>query len=396
MTKTLDSVVLRYVGFGLLFLGAALLIYLVRGALPVFIVGGVIAYALEPVLQRLEKRGRSRRSAVGFVFAVYLLISLILLSLLAAAFQQGLALASNIRAYNEQATQLVENNRRRLDESKLPKAVKASINDAIDSGLARAGKQVPEIAPKIAAAGAAGLGAFLLNLFLLNLITLGLMLEAQAIRGRMLMLIPSPYRRDMTELSQSINELLGRYVRGQMIVCGTYGALCTVAFEILARVYGMQYPLVLGAMAATIYILPYFGPFLIMSSAGLAAYFTASQPIPCAIAAVGSCIVLNLIVDYGVAPRVLGKGVGLHPLMVIFALLCGLQLAGPLGTVVAVPIFASLRVIAIYLFPQLAAPLPIESPQSTSQDTPNDSVSEMTQRVAGAEASAEAKVEAGA
>ncbi|PQV65442.1 putative PurR-regulated permease PerM [Abditibacterium utsteinense] len=387
MTKTLDSVILRYVGFGLIFLSAAVLLYLVRGALPVFVVGGIIAYALEPVLQKLEKSGRSRKSAVGFVFVIYLLLGLIFLSLLAAAFQQGLSLASNIPTYNRQVTALVQNNRRRLDESKLPKAVKASINDGIDTGLSRFGKQVPEIAPKIAAAGAAGVGTFLINLFLLNLITLGLMLEAQAIRGRILMLIPSPYRRDMTELSQSINELLGRYVRGQMIVCGTYGALCTVAFEVLSRVYGMQYPLVLGAMAATLYILPYFGPAIIFTSAGVAAYFTSAHPVPCALAALGSCIVLNLIVDYGVAPRVLGKGVGLHPLMVIFALLCGLQLAGPLGTVVAVPIFASLRVIAIYLFPQLAVPLPTESPEATSLDKPHDSTSEMTQRVAKAEAS---------
>ncbi len=392
MTKTLDSVILRYAGFGLLFLALLVLLYLVRGALPVFLVGGLIAYALEPVLQKLEKRGRSRKSAVGFVFAISVLIGLIFLSTLAAAFQQGLALAANIPTYNRQAVQIVENNRKRLDNSKLPKAIKASINDAIDNGLTSAGKQVPELAPRIAAAGAAGVGTFLLNLFLLNLITVGLMLEAQSIRGRILMLIPAPYRRDMTELSQSINELLGRYVRGQLIVCGTYGALCTVAFEILSRVYNLQYPLVLGALAATLYILPYFGPFIIFTSAGLTAYFTSNQPIPCTVAALASCLILNLIVDYGVAPRVLGKGVGLHPLMVIFALLCGLQLAGPLGTVVAVPIFASLRVIAIYLFPQLAAPLVLESPQATSLDKPHDAVSEMTQRVAGAEAKAEAGV----
>ncbi len=391
MTKTLDSVILRYVGFGLLFLALGVMLYLVRGALPVFLVGGVIAYALEPVLQKLEKSGRSRRSAVGFVFAVTVLIGLVFLSLLAAAFQQGLSLASNIPTYNRQAVQLIQSNRQRLDDSKLPKAVKDSINDGIDNGMTKAGKQVPELAPRIAAAGAAGIGAFLLNLFLLNLITLGLMLEAQSIRGRILMLIPAPYRRDMTELSQSINELLGRYVRGQLIVCGTYGALCTVAFEVLSHVYGLQYPLVLGAIAATLYILPYFGPAVIFTSAVATAYFTASQPVPCAIAAFASCLVLNLIVDYGVAPRVLGKGVGLHPLMVIFALLCGLQLAGPLGTVVAVPIFAALRVIAIYIFPQLAVPLPIESPQATSQNKPHDAVSEMTQRVAGAENSVEAK-----
>jgi hypothetical protein len=49
---------------------------------------------------------------------------------------------------------------------------------------------------------------------------------------------------------------------------------------------------------------------------------------------------INLIVDYGIAPRVLGKGVGLHPLMVIFAFLVRLSTRRPLGTVVAVPVFA--------------------------------------------------------
>jgi predicted PurR-regulated permease PerM len=72
MNKTLDTVILRYVGFGLLFLSVAVGLYLVRGALPVFVIGGVIAYALEPVLQKLEKRGHSRRGAVGVVFGFYI------------------------------------------------------------------------------------------------------------------------------------------------------------------------------------------------------------------------------------------------------------------------------------------------------------------------------------
>jgi predicted PurR-regulated permease PerM len=387
MNKTLDAVVLRYVGFGLLFLCVAVGLYLVRGALPVFLVGGVIAYALEPVLQKLEKRGHSRRGAVGIVFGFYILIALVLLTLLATAFQQGLALVSNIPAYNEQLTTMVESNRLKLQQSRLPEAVKESINDAIDNGLKQAQSRGPAIATTAATSGVTGVGAFLLKLFLLNLIALGLMLEAQSIRGRLMMLVPPVYRRDVTELSLSINELLGRYVRGQMIVCGTYGALCSVAFEILSRIYGMQYPLVLGGMAATLYILPYFGPAVIFASAGMVAYFSSTHPVPCAIAAVVSCIVLNLIVDYGVAPRVLGRGVGLHPLMVIFALVCGFELGGPLGTVVAVPIFASLRVIAIYLFPQLATPLPDESPAATAIEEQRSTVSETTKRVADAEAS---------
>ena len=116
MYKTSDALVARYVGFGLLFVGAVLLLFLVRGALPVFMVAGLLAFALEPVLQRLEKTGRSRLKAVSFVFVVILLLGLILLALLASAFQQGQSLVANIETYNTQVLNLIDSNRERLQE----------------------------------------------------------------------------------------------------------------------------------------------------------------------------------------------------------------------------------------------------------------------------------------
>jgi predicted PurR-regulated permease PerM len=373
-TKSLDTLILRYVGFGLLMLAALVMLYMVRGALPVFVVGAVVAYALEPVLQKLEKRYGGRAKAVACVFILFLLVLALLLSLAAAGVQQAQSLVSNIGTYSDQLSAMVESNRAKLDESKLPFAVKQALSDAIDNGLSNFQKGATAKGPEIATATVTGIGAFLINTFLFVLVTLGLMLEAHRIKTRLLMLVPPMYRRDITDLSTSINELLGRYVRGQLIVCGTYAVLLTIALEILSRVYGMNYPLVVGPMAFPLYIMPYFGMAIITGMTGLTAYLTADQQIPCTIAAVGCCIGLNLFVDYGIAPRVLGKGVGLHPLMVIFAIYTGFYLGGPVGTIVAVPVFASLRVIAIYLFPQLAAPLPedvemgiVRGPQGVSQ-----------------------------
>lgn len=390
--KSLDAIVLRYVGFGILFIGLAVMLFLVRGVLPVFVVGGIIAYAFEPLLQRLEKRGRSRPKAVAFVFGLYILLLLLLFSLLASAVQQGQSLIQPESAAQqfERVTKLVQTNQEKLQKLPLLPAVRDAINNAINNSTQTLTEYVPVWARDTSIKLVTGTGVFLISVFLVTLISFGLMLEAQRIKGRCLMLIPPQYRRDITQLSTSINELLGRYVRGQLIVCGTFGALCTVTFEVLSRTYGMQYPLVLGALAACIYILPYIGMAAVTISAGLTAYLTANpnQNMQCAAIAVGCCIGFNLLVDYGVAPRVLGRGVGLHPLMVIFALLCGFELGGPLGTVVAVPIFASLRVIFIYLFPQLAAPLPDESPEATITDKMHGETSEMGERVANAEASA--------
>ncbi|RYF51879.1 MAG: AI-2E family transporter, partial [Cytophagaceae bacterium] len=384
--KSLDAIVLRYVSFGVLFVGVAVMLFMVRGVLPVFLVGGVIAYAFEPLLQKLEKRGRSRPKAVAFVFGLYILLLLVLFSLLASAVQQGQTLVQPESATQqfERVTHLVQTNQEKLQKLPLLPAVRDAINNTINNSTQNLTARVPALAQDLGLKLVTGTGGFLISVFLITLVSFGLMLEAQRIKGRVLMLIPAQYRRDVTQLSTSINELLGRYVRGQLIVCGTFGALCTVAFEILSRTYGMEYPLILGAIAACIYILPYIGMAVVTISAGLTAYLTADngQNVQCAAIAVGCCIGFNLFVDYGIAPRVLGRGVGLHPLMVIFALLCGFELGGPLGTVVAVPIFASLRVIFIYLFPQLASPLPDGSPEATSQGKPHSQISEMGERVA--------------
>ena len=392
MFKTTDALVARYVGFGLLFLLAAGLLYLVRGALPVFIVAGLLAFAFEPVLQRLERSGRSRLRAVGFVFTVIVLLGLVLLALLAAAFQQGQSLASNIETYNAQILQIIDKNRDSLEKSKLPAPVKTSIIEAFDNNIKSFNARVPGLATDFAARTLAGTGSFLANLFLLNLLTLGFMIEANRIKARLLMIVPPPYRRDATDLSTSINELLGRYVRGQLIVCLTFGALCTVAFEIISRVFGMQYPLVLGAIAAIVYVLPYFGLFFVLIVSTATAYLTANQPLAAAGTVLACVVVINLATDYGVAPRVLGKGVGLHPLLVIFALVCGFKVAGPLGTVVAVPLFASMRVIAIYLFPQLAAPIPSGGALFPNTETPPEPEATLA-KVAAAEQSVEGPLE---
>lgn len=393
MYKTSDTLVARYVGFGLLFLITVGLIYLVREALPVFIVAGLLAFALEPILQRLEKSGRSRLKAVGFVFIVIVLLGAILLALLAAAFQQGQSLASNVETYNKQVVGIINTNRKKLEKSKLPDPVKQSISEAFDNNLQSFNKRVPALATDFAARTLAGTGSFLADLFLLNLLTFGFMLEANRIKSRLLMIVPPLYRRDVTDLATSINELLGRYVRGQLIVCAFFGACCTVAFEIISRVFGMQYPLVLGAIAAVIYVLPYFGLAVVLVASMATAYLTAEQPLPAAVAVLVSVIIINLITDYAVAPRVLGRGVGLHPLLVIFALVCGFHVGGPLGTVVAVPLLASLRVIAIYLFPQLAAPIPTEAAVFPDVPTPPEPEATLSE-VAAAENSVETPLDA--
>lgn len=358
MTKPLDAIILRYLGYALLFSFAAYLLYLVRGALPIFIIAALLAYVLEPVLKRLERKGYSRGGAVGFVFLIFLLVFILFVVLLATAWQQVQVLAQNLPLYQQQAIELTQQVQHKLDEWRLPPNVKDAIMAGVADFQAKAPAQVASRIQGGVGAVLSSIGLVLIVLVILPIVTLWFMLEMNPLRARLFMLVPSQYRRDISNITADINGMLGRYVRGQMIVCSLFGLLCTVVFYILSIVYGMQYPLVLGVLAALIYIVPYFGMAIIATAAGLTAYFTSSAPIPCAAIAVTSCLVFNLAIDYGITPRIVGKGVGLHPLMVIFAMLCGAQLGGIVGMVLAIPFFATLRVVAIHLFPQLTEPIP--------------------------------------
>jgi len=368
MNRSLDAIVLRYVGYALLFGVLAYSLFLVRGAFPIFAVAGLLAYAMEPILKRLEGKGYSRSGAVGFVFLVFLLLFILLMVLLATAWQQAQTLASQVPQYQENVVRMVDTGRARLDEMNLPRNLKRAILEGITDFQKSAPSAVTKKIQDAVGWTLSSIGVLLLVLVVLPIITLWFMIEMNPLRARLLMLVPPQYRRDVMGIGADINELLGRYVRGQMIVCSLFGLLCTIAFYTLSFTYGMEYPLVLGVLAALIYIVPYFGMATIATAAGLTAYFTSGEPVLCALIAVACCFIFNIIIDYGISPRVLGKGVGLHPLLIIFALLCGAQIGGVFGMILAIPLFASMRVIAIHLFPQLVAPIPHTPPETILLD----------------------------
>lgn len=386
MNKNLDAIISRYLGYAVLLLLGAYLLFAVSGTLPIFIVGGLLAYAFEPLLQRLEKRGYSRGRAVFVVFLIYVLFVVIVLALLAIAWQQVQMLINNAEIYRKQALAVAQRLQARFEHLPLPANIKNSIlasTDQLQKQLVNSAPMTIKSAPGLLWSVIGSVGNLLILSLLLPIITFTMMIEMNPMRARLMTIVPPAYRRDVTEVGQSINEVLGHYVRGQMIVCSLFGLLCTIAFELLAWRFHMGYPLILGLMATLLYIIPYFGLMTVAVAATATAYFTAQSPnnVLCAVLALGSCVIFNLIMDYGVSPRVLGKGVGLHPLMVIFALLSGFEMGGIPGMVLAVPLFASLRVILIYIFPQLTAPAVSLTPPEVDMKSHEQTVSAVTSKV---------------
>ena len=368
-----DARILRYIGYGALIVAALWLLYRIKDALPIFVLGLFIAYASDPLLDRLQARGWPRDRAVRFAFICFfgfvLIVAFIVIPLVVDQVQE-FGERYNTK-YKKQIASLSQNWQERVEKF-IPKKLQPLIFEKEDGSkagkrkvrsviLTRLEELRDTVLPKVlgmAAGFLQGSIGSLLLLLVLPLIVYYFMNEIDPMRQRVVFLIPEQYREKVVAMSGDVNRMIGRYVRGQFIVCLCFSVAAVIILGVWSAIFGMRYFLLLGLIAGVLYIVPYVGMivnFVLIASIG---YLTTDHSIACALCAGGSLIALNMLFDNLVVPRVVGKELGLHPLTVIFALLAGGQFGGILGMVVAIPVAGAIKAVLLHLFPQLAAPIP--------------------------------------
>jgi hypothetical protein len=140
------------------------------------------------------------------------------------------------------------------------------------------------------------------------------------------------------EFFQDINSTLAAYIRAQLTACVFIGVVCALAFTLL----GLPGGLVMGFIAGCLEFVPLVGPLVVAIMAAILAVFHAG-PFN-AFLVLLFLGVLRIIHDYAIYPRLIGQGIHLHPLAVIFAILAGEKLAGVPGIFLAIPVVAILTV----------------------------------------------------
>ena len=147
--------------------------------------------------------------------------------------------------------------------------------------------------------------------------------------------------------------LLGRYVRGQLVLVAIMWTVTTVGLTL----FGVPFSLLLGLMTGVLEVIPIIGPIIAGTVASLVALgnpnpFGWSQLLYVAAIAIMYTI-LRHAEDYFVIPLVIGRIVQLHPALVIFSLLSGGAVFGLIGVILAVPVAATLRLVLIYVSAKL-------------------------------------------
>lgn len=325
-------------------------LYRIRLVFVPFVAGFVVAYLLDPLLDKLEARGWSRVRAVWAVMAAFIgLLGLALVLLVPRVLDQIGDAWENRRIYGLRADQYYRRSRESLERFLSQYLPQAEASQYIDTQLAQLekwadahkGKVITWIGARIAQA------AGLLALILLGaLIAFHFMLVIDPLKQATQRLFLSPRQsREMDELVARVNRMLGAYVRGMAAVSVLVAAATALALWGAGFYFGTRYALLIGVLAGVTYAVPWVG----QATSAVAAFFfglvTADHH---ALAAALVCAVLvisiNQLADNVLMPRIVGEQVGLHPLAVLFALMAGFQLFGLVGMIVAVPLAASLRI----------------------------------------------------
>ncbi len=171
-----------------------------------------------------------------------------------------------------------------------------------------------------------------------------------AMTARIIRLTPASHRSRLLHIGGSVGHVFRGYVRGMT----TVAILFSIVSSIWLSLAGLQFGLVIGAVSGLLYMIPYVGVLSAILTVGIMALVQPPNSAAYAAALMGGMVLQSFIVfDTLVVPRVVGKSVGVHPLLALFSLVVGAKLFGLPGMIVAMPVTASLQVAIKHMYPDL-------------------------------------------
>ncbi|MGO5762367.1 cell elongation protein CozEb [Staphylococcus aureus] len=156
-------------------------------------------------------------------------------------------------------------------------------------------------------------------------------------------IMPPKFRKDFHDLLEKMSVQVGSYIQGQIIVSFCIGILLFIGYSVI----GLKYSLVLTSIAAVTSVVPYLGPTIAISPAIVIAAITSPWML-LKLAVVWTLV--QFVEGHFISPNIMGKTLKIHPLTIIFILLCAGKLLGIVGVILGIPGYAILKVLVTHLF----------------------------------------------
>ena len=320
------------------------LLYLLSPILTPFVLSALLAYLGDPLADRLEARGLNRTLAVALVFSILFLLLMVLL----------LLLIPRIEAQISQLLQKLPDYFAWLRGTALPylQSILPGDSQGLDLDLLQetlrkhwrdAGGLAAGLWTSVSGSGIALLG-LIANIVLVPVLTFYLLRDWDRLIAGVQALLPRRSEPTVSRLASEADEVLGAFLRGQLMVMFSLGIIYTTGLWLV----GLELALLIGMFAGLVSFVPYLGLIVGIFIAGLASILQ-SQGVADLPWVVLVFVVGQLLEGSVLTPRLVGERIGLHPVAVIFAIMAGGQLFGFFGILLALPVAAVSMVLVRYL-----------------------------------------------
>jgi len=347
------AVVPRWVQLVLLPLALLALWALAKAAgkvLLIFVVAAVIALILNPVVAFVQRRRVPRGLAV---LAVYLAFFLTLVGI---GFLLANPISNQVRTFTDNLPHIVREANKQIAtlQTELEgHGIHLHLVNQGKTALQSIQEKVAKSAGKLASFGGGLLteaASAVFDLVLVFVLSVYMLIYGERIGALVRRAMPDGDGTPADDYPVLVQHAVSRYVGGQLLFSVLMGASAGVSLYVFGLIGifpdGRKYALAFGVFYGVMELVPYIGPILGALPAVIVALFT--DPIV-ALWVTLLFVGLQQLEGHVVAPQIFGHTLRINPLLVIFALLLGLQLYGIVGALVALPLLAILRETVVYL-----------------------------------------------
>lgn len=302
-----------------------------------FFLAWLLAFVLEPLVGTLVEARVPRLAAIGLTYVTMLvLLSLGVILLVPALTLQSVEVVRSMPGYVEQAasflTDLQTSSNAWLIDHRSP--ILVNLQSALNpQELARRAETVgPQLLGNVVGL-ATGAATLLFELVVLLILSFYFMADGARLSESVILALPPRAQDDMRFLVANIHRAFAGFLRGQVIQ-SLVGGLGT---GVIMSLLGVDYALLAGVIAGVVLIIPFLGPPIAVVLPVAIALLTRPDV---TIFLFLALLALNQVIFNVLSPRIMSHQVGLHPLLVFFAVLTGARVAGIWGAVFGVPIVA--------------------------------------------------------
>jgi HAD superfamily hydrolase (TIGR01549 family) len=337
----------RLVTVGLIII-LILLLYVFRALLPPLLLAIVLAYILKPLVDWVEKRLQVPRTLA--VILVYLVVLAVLVTVPVTVVPYAV---ERVARLNLDLQKLTADLVGFLSQPFELFGYQLSMGDFVGDVQGTIQAMLQPFATQTVSLVFNLLSSMLWVVFI-AIISFYLVKDADRLRQFLDRLAPPGYTEELQRLREEINRVWKAFFRGQVVLGFVVGIMVGISMSIV----GLPNAGLMGLIAGLLEVVPTFGPVLATIPAVLIALFMGSTYLPLsnfwfAVLVLGIYVIIQQVENAYLVPRVMGRRMQLHPVVIFMGVLAGGYLAGTLGVLLAAPVIGTLRVLLTYVYAKL-------------------------------------------